>query len=198
MLAALEAIPEDERFHMGLDVEEMRTVPLAQRLVKLQELWNVRQQELKEAYDAIPKVNELLMARIEVLQATDSSESALLLALTDLEDLLSDIDMARDFHSLEGFPVLTSMLNLSQTEAVREMAAWVIGTAVKNEPSHQLWVLEVRKHIVKSRACHKSCHLREHARYCWGMRSPAHFTRRLMKCLQYVFSTQIDGNRVPV
>lgn len=148
MLAALEAIPEDERLPMGLDVEEMRAVPLAERLAKLQELWDVRQQELKEAYDAMPKVNELLMARIEVLQATDSSESALVLALTDLEDLLSDIDMARDFHSLEGFPVLASMLGVSRTEAVREMAAWAIGTAVKNEPKHQLWVLEVRRDAV--------------------------------------------------
>lgn len=144
MLAALEAIPVDERLQMKLDVEAMRAMPLTERLSKLQDLWDVRQQELKEAYDAMPKVNELLMARIEVLQATDSSESAVELALIDLEDLLSDIDMARDFYSLGGFPILTSMLDVSRTEAIRELAAWTIGTAVKNQPQHQLWVLEVR------------------------------------------------------
>lgn len=144
MLAALETIPEDERLRMKLDVEAVRAMPLTERLSKLQDLWDVRQQELKEAYDAMPKVNELLMARIEVLQAADSPESAVELALIDLEDLLSDIDMARDFHSLGGFPILASMLDVSRTEAVRELAAWTIGTAVKNEPEHQLWVLEVR------------------------------------------------------
>lgn len=143
MLAALEAIPEDERLHMGLDVEQMRSTPLAERLAKLEQLWNIRQQELKEAYDAMPKVNELLLARVEILRAPDSSQSAIVIALTDLEDLLSDIDMARDFHSLGGFPVLASMLHVSRPEPVREVAAWAIGTAVKNEPEHQRWVLEV-------------------------------------------------------
>lgn len=143
MLAALEAIPEDERLNMGLDVEAMRSTPLADRLKKLEELWAVRQQELREAYDAMPKVNELLATRIEMLRDADASESALVLALTDLENLLSDGDMAKDFHSLGGFPALCSMLLESRPEPVREMAAWAIGTAVKNEPEYQLWVLEV-------------------------------------------------------
>lgn len=144
MLKALEAIPENERISMGLDVEAMRSTPLAQRLEKLQELWTVRQEELREAYEAMPKVNELLSKRIEVLQDAGASESALVEVLTDLEDLLSDIDMARDFHSLGGFPALVYMLHEAQPENVREIAAWAIGTAVKNEPTHQLWVLEVR------------------------------------------------------
>lgn len=143
MLAALAGIPEAERLGMGLDIEVVGAMPLEERLVKLQELWTIRQQELREAYDALPKVNELLMGRIEVMHDEDASESALELALTDLEDLLSDIDMARDFHSIGGFPTLVSMLHVSQPEAVREIAAWVIGTAVKNEHAHQLWVLEV-------------------------------------------------------
>lgn len=143
MLASFEAIPEEERLQMGLDVEKLRVAPFAERLARLEELWAVRQLELKEAYDAIPTVNELLKARLEVLQDPDASESTLILALTDLEDLLSDIDMARDYYSLGGFPVLASMLDLSRSEAIREVAAWTIGTSVKNQPEHQLWVLEV-------------------------------------------------------
>lgn len=145
MLAALESIPEDERQGLGLDVEFLRSKPLAERLVKLEELWTVRQQELREAYDAMPKVDELLTKRIEVLQDASATDDAVIVALADLEDLLSDIDMARDFHTVGGFPTLTSMLRDPQPESVREMAAWVIGTAVKNEPAHQLWVLEVRQ-----------------------------------------------------
>ena len=145
MLAALESIPEDERQGLGLDVEFLRSKPLAERLVKLEELWTVRQQELREAYDAMPKVDELLTKRIEVLQDASATDDAVIVALADLEDLLSDIDMARDFHTVGGFPTLASMLRDPQPESVREMAAWVIGTAVKNEPAHQLWVLEVRR-----------------------------------------------------
>lgn len=143
MLAALESIPEDERQGLGLDVEVLRSKPLEERLVKLEELWTVRQQELREAYDAMPKVNELLTKRIEVLQDASATDDAIIVVLADLEDLLSDIDMARDFHTIGGFPMLASMLRDPQPERVREMAAWVIGTAVKNEPEHQLWVLEV-------------------------------------------------------
>lgn len=143
MLAALESIPEGERQGMNLDVEALRLKPLAERLAELQELWEVRQQELREAYDAMPKVNELLMARIDILNSDDSTDGALTGALTDLEDLLSDIDMARDFHTIGGFPTLASMLRCSRPEGIRELAAWAVGTAVKNEPEHQLWVLEV-------------------------------------------------------
>lgn len=147
MLAALESIPEDERQGLGLDVEGLRSKPLVERLVELEELWTLRQQELREAYEAMPKVNELLTKRIEVLQDASATEDAVIGALADLEDLLSDIDMARDFHTIGGFPTLAAMLRDSQPESVREMAAWAIGTAVKNEPGHQLWVLEVRSKL---------------------------------------------------
>ncbi|CAM9123908.1 unnamed protein product [Ectocarpus fasciculatus] len=142
MLAALESIPEGERQGMDLDVEALRSKPLAERLAELQGLWEVRQQELREAYDAMPKVNELLMERIDILNNAYATDGALTGALTDLEDLLSDIDMARDFHTIGGFPTLASMLRCSRPEGVRELAAWAVGTAVKNEPEHQLWVLE--------------------------------------------------------
>lgn len=143
ILASLEGLPEHERIQIGLDLEDIKLVPPAERLGRLQEIWTVRQLELKEAYEAIPKVQELLGERIAILEDSSASESALVAVLTDLEDLLSDIDMARDFHTLGGFSTLVSMLHVSQPEAVREMAAWTIGTAVKNEPTHQRWVLEV-------------------------------------------------------
>lgn len=150
MLEALERIPANERVDMEVDLEALRAIPLAERLTKLDVLWKVRQQELREAYDATLKVNEQLDERINILKDADASEASLVVALTDLEDLLSDIDMARDFHTLGGFPTLTSMLLKSRPERVREIAAWTIGTAVKNEPEHQLWVLEVRPRLTGS------------------------------------------------
>lgn len=145
MLAALESLPEHERIRMGLgDTEALRSTTFEERLAKLEDVWAVRQAELRDAYEAMPKVDELLNTRIDILRDPDASEAALVTALHDLEDLLGDIDMARDFHILGGFPVLTSTLLESHPENVREMAAWVIGTAVKNQPDHQLWVLEVR------------------------------------------------------
>lgn len=143
MLAALESIPADERQGMDLDVDDLLSKPLSERLAELEKLWAVRQQELREAYEAMPKVNELLTQRIDVLKDADATEEAVIGALADLEDLLSDIDMARDFHTIGGFPTLASRLRDSQPEGIREMAAWAIGTAVKNQPEHQLWVLEV-------------------------------------------------------
>ena len=150
MLEALERIPANERVDMGVDLEALRAAPLAERLTKLDVLWKVRQQELREAYDATLKVNEQLGERINILEDAEASETSLIGALTDLEDLLSDIDMARDFHTLGGFPTLTSMLLVSRSERIREIAAWAIGTAVKNEPEHQLWVLEVRSRLTGS------------------------------------------------
>ena len=70
--------------------------------------------------------------------------------LKDLEFQLSDIDMARDFHTMNGWPLLVKLLlekthipanntieDLSQSiktkiRSVQSHAAWVIGTAVKN------------------------------------------------------------------
>ncbi|CAM9150854.1 unnamed protein product [Discosporangium mesarthrocarpum] len=146
MLDALASLPPDERLRMGLDTEALRFVPLSERLPHLERLWAVRQEELKEAYDAMVKPNELLQARIDVLQDVDATMSDLMETLTLLEDDLSDIDMAKDFHTMGGFPLITSMLDTSRPEAVREAAAWAIGTAIRNDPYCQQWVLEEGPH----------------------------------------------------
>jgi len=71
----------------------------------------------------------------------------IVLVLQDLEYHLSDLDMARDFHTLGGWPLLVSLLstsvheqpNTTLTEDLRSkvgiiqaLASWAVGTMVKN------------------------------------------------------------------
>ncbi|CAM9905787.1 unnamed protein product [Choristocarpus tenellus] len=146
MLDALAALPADEQLEMGLDVDALRTAPLSYRLPQLEVLWTRRQEELKEVYEAMAKPGEVLGARIDTLQDASASQSEVEEALVYLEDVLSDIDMAKDFHAMGGFPVLTSMLQLNKPEATREKAAWAIGTTVRNDLDSQLWVLQGGPH----------------------------------------------------
>ncbi|KAL7429966.1 hypothetical protein ACHAXH_003507 [Discostella pseudostelligera] len=92
----------------------------------------------------------------EVVLAND-----IVLALRDLEYLLSDVDNARDFHTMGGWPILVALLDenvhhsipMSEEEArdeevlvlvdeVRALAALCIGTAVSNLDEFRSWALE--------------------------------------------------------
>ena len=127
---------------------------------RMKEIWEQRQEELKKAQ--ITDIAKTLMGHIAVMENSLGLEesvyqeyilegSSLLNSLADLEYLLSDLDTARDFHTLGGWSVLISFLasdNLSIAvnesknatyetfvkprfdEEVRVAAAWAIGTAV--------------------------------------------------------------------
>lgn len=62
--------------------------------------------------------------------------------LRQLESLLDDVDNARDFHTIGGWPTLLSHLKASQPLQVRSVAALAVGTAIKNTYDYQLWTLE--------------------------------------------------------
>lgn len=84
--------------------------------------------------------------------------------LNDVEYHVGDVDHARDFHTLGGWPVLVSLLtdavHVSSNDAadnsttsvsdidrgiideIQAAAAWVIGTAVKNHDEFHAWALE--------------------------------------------------------
>lgn len=85
--------------------------------------------------------------------------------LNDVEYHVGDVDHARDFHTLGGWPVLVSLLTdavhlSSNTDAadnstitvsdidrgiideIQAAAAWIIGTAVKNHDEFHAWALE--------------------------------------------------------
>lgn len=157
---------------------------------RMEEIWTKRQKELadfQEEFGAdLPK---LLKARIATLRAyVDEPEEKLLEllemdriadenddadegeenandvlgALRDLELQLTDVDMARDFHTLGGWPVLLSLLDdgvhrapsrdgdidgtittkLAKIDAIQSIAAVCAGTAASNVGEFRLWAME--------------------------------------------------------
>ncbi|KAJ8614426.1 hypothetical protein CTAYLR_000758 [Chrysophaeum taylorii] len=103
----------------------------------LEAVWNGRQAELSDLAEAAAKPAEMLAARLEILRgfvAAGDDEARALAELEDLEYDLADVDNARDFHdSLDGVPVLRSLLETRFSPAVRAAAAAALGTAVKND-----------------------------------------------------------------
>jgi len=90
---------------------------------------------------------------------SSSSANNIIEALRDLEFQLSDVDMARDFHTLGGWPYLIALLddtlhgghddvneNNDEIQAlvdeIRALAATTIGTAVSNLGEFRHWALE--------------------------------------------------------
>ena len=64
-------------------------------------------------------------------------------ALFALQELLEDLDKARDFQRVEkGFPAIVQLLS-SEEARLQEAAAWVVGTAVQNQRDLQLHLLEL-------------------------------------------------------
>ncbi|KAL7434309.1 hypothetical protein ACHAXM_003978, partial [Skeletonema potamos] len=88
----------------------------------------------------------------------DGKANNVVKALRDLEFLLSDVDMARDFHTLGGWPYLIALLDetlhdvnndddrtaaaAALVDEVRALAATTIGTAVGNLGEFRPWALE--------------------------------------------------------
>lgn len=140
---------------------------------QMKEIWEKRQEEIKAFQeDHLADLPQLLKDRISSIQeylddpipqlqaldleATDYEENSLVVdilsVLKDLEYQLTDVDMARDFHTLGGWPLITSLLadavhenssNATQQQTLTEEdwnkvnliqahAAWAIGTTVKN------------------------------------------------------------------
>ncbi|CAM9788093.1 unnamed protein product [Chrysoparadoxa australica] len=140
MYESLMGLPESDRDRLGLEVLEV--LPESEWEPVLDRIWKTRQEELKEAYDAIVQPKELLAREIFVLKDPASTSDEIVDALSELEEHLSDLDMARDFHNMGGWAELLPLLDIIWPNSVISSTAMVIGTAIGNIPDHQLWVLE--------------------------------------------------------
>lgn len=126
---------------------------------RMKEIWEQRQEELRKIQqEQLIDLPQVLKTQIGFLQdyvAHGNRSAAQVKAdLHDLEYLVTDVDMARDFHTLQGWPWLLAVLvNKNETttmsdddnvltEELQAAAAWVVGTAVQNTGEFLPWVVE--------------------------------------------------------
>lgn len=170
MVRAFNRLPSPELERLGVDIKSGPIVQGTSRAEDLKRAWLERQKELKVAMESMTKPAEHmgeLARRMKVfveqgrrqelvgkattiavadVDADADSVTDISNALEELESSLSDIDNARDFYTIGGWPVLVSMLSADQHPNHRARAAWAIGTAIKNSYDYQLWVLERQQH----------------------------------------------------
>lgn len=93
---------------------------------RVEALWAERQALLQQAYDEMLKPAEMLRDLIGTLGNASSVglEGGLRQALVDLEDHLTDIDMARDFYTLGGLRPLVALLGAGHARWVRVFCFW--------------------------------------------------------------------------
>lgn len=168
ILKAFHRLPGQELQRLEIDLTQpvIAGTPEAETLFKS---WKLRQAELKEAMKNIlqpaeymtnitrtlngtasPKVLQTIglvapdatLAESADVVPTELSADDKVYLLRQLESLLDDVDNARDFHTIGAWPTLLTFLRPTQPLAVRTVAAWAVGSAVKNTYDYQLWALE--------------------------------------------------------
>ena len=130
MLRAFQRLPAPELAR--LDVGDI-TTPVesgTERAERLKKAWTQRQAELKNAVDSMVKPAEFMAdiaaklrdSRYYVKQSgtgnvdgennndQDLEQRQVLSSLRELEALVDDVDNARDFHTIGGWPVLSELL----------------------------------------------------------------------------------------
>ncbi len=141
MRRALQRLPPSELERIGIDF----TSPILEgtpRAEALHEAWIQRQREFKAAVETLVKPAEHMAKLSQILTRSNATHFEVSSALGELESLLADVDNARDFYTIGGWPILVSLLHPSRTIEHRSLAAWAVGTAIKNSYDYQLWVLE--------------------------------------------------------
>lgn len=140
-------LPSEELDRLGVDLHHTYVAGTPEASA-LQVAWTQRQKELKEMMDKQLKAADHMKTLAGHLVNSSVSDEEIALYLDELEQLLADIDNARDFHTIGGWPALTSLLpgvtgtGSARPLSVQTKAVHCIGTAVKNDYDFQLWVLE--------------------------------------------------------
>lgn len=118
---------------------------------KLLTAWKIRQKELQTAVQSVLKPAEYMANLTKQLQDLPRlSVEKKIPIFTDLESLLTDIDNARDFHTIGAWSILIAHLHHTYPTQIRALAAWCLGTAIKNAYDYQLWVLEPVKLVIQT------------------------------------------------
>jgi len=161
------SLPATELSVYGALLEELQAhgqepIPTDSALAaSLQVAWDQRQQELKAAMDSMVKPVQLMTRLIEAVRRTKRSDAeagsdgqqlstdtelSRVSALDQLQDILDDVDHARDFHTVGGFEALYEVLDPQayspDTDEEQGLAALSLGNAIKNQYDFQRWILE--------------------------------------------------------
>ncbi len=126
--------PSRTRVHV-LDDAEPRVAAFRQRKFA----------ERREQLDAMTGASAIESMRQNLAVAGDitlelESRAA---ALTELQELVEDLDNARDFESIRGFRSLLPLLEEEAPAALLAPTAWVLGTAAQNNGDLQRHMLEI-------------------------------------------------------
>ena len=187
MYRTLSKLPDDEKERIGglpeLPQAKEGSVKLTSKERKAFEermlkIWKKRQEELAELQEMLMDFPEILRERIKSIdeylknpqdhlndldldaEVPEGIVTHIVSILDDLEFQLSDVDMARDFHTMGGWPLLSllisedSHLPLNKTistlsketeakiRAIQARAAWTAGTAVSNTEEFYPYAIE--------------------------------------------------------
>jgi hypothetical protein len=150
IIRTFQKLPPVEVARLNIDLSSEKIELGSAKAAELLQAWKLRQDELKEAMKSLMKPAEFMGNLTKQLKEKSlfyhenprEGEVEIQQLLIDLESLVTDIDNARDFHTIGAWPVLVSFLDRSFSLAIRTKAAWAIGTAVKNSYDYQLWALE--------------------------------------------------------
>ena len=142
-MSAFLKLPSDEVSRLGVNLDQDFVAGTIEA-EELQTAWLQRQKELKEMMEKQLKAADHMKTLANYMLNSSTSNEDLEFYLGELEQLVSDIDNARDFHSIGGWPALTSLLPgvTQRPVSVQSKAVHCIGTAIKNDYDFQLWVLE--------------------------------------------------------
>ncbi len=146
IVRAFNRLPASELERIGIDLSQP-ILSGTDQAKKLFDAWKTRQEEFRKAVESMAKPAEHMKNICNVLKDPQSSLQQLKEALREIESLLSDVDNAKDFYTIGGWPLLIDQLSnqyndIPKTIETRALAAWSIGTAVKNNYDYQLWMLE--------------------------------------------------------
>ncbi len=162
LVRSFKRLPPAEQQRLGVDLDQPLE-PNSEEAKKLFEAWLIRQAELKEAINTMVKPAEFMAQLLANIRTPDGTVNVMVQgkpmdssqfdsqasmtrveALKELEAFVDDIDNARDFQVIGGWKVVSYLLSVNSdaTSNERGLAAWVLGTVVKNSYDFQLWVLE--------------------------------------------------------
>mmetsp|Transcript_8957 Transcript_8957/g.26015 ORF Transcript_8957/g.26015 Transcript_8957/m.26015 type:complete len:367 (+) Transcript_8957:285-1385(+) len=131
-------LPDSELSRYGISSAELQTEGAWEDRVA--EVWRKRQVDLKAAMESVADTHSIFTGYLGVLQDPAASAEELVAMLDVVAEQLMDVDLANDFHSMGGWPIVAALLAEEHPEGVRAAAAAVIADSVRNVPEFQGWV----------------------------------------------------------